>query len=165
MYFIRILLKNTQSIYKMYIFLAFTSFLKTFNPYFRKHILNTLEPHEYIYLNTFIISLFVFAFFLYKTIFHVNSLDKFLVKIQKLSLIQIMCFMLIAVITVTSSIIIINVDKHYNTPLLNSLFTKSFAAILLVLFSVFIYNENYNYKQLFGILLIIAGLFLISFNK
>jgi uncharacterized membrane protein len=70
--------------------------------------------------------------------------------------------MLIALITVTSSIIIINIDKNYNTPLLNSLFSKSFAAVLLILVSVFIYNENYNYKQIFGIVLIITGLILIT---
>lgn len=146
----------------MYSFLALTSFLKTFNPYFRKHILQTLEAHEYVFLNTLIVSTFVFIFFLYKSFFHDKSFDKFVGKIQKLTPTQIIFFMLIALITVTSSIIIINIDKNYNTPLLNSLFSKSFAAILLILVSVFIYNENYNYKQIFGIVLIITGLILIT---
>ena len=34
----------------MYFFLAITQLLKTFNPYFRKHILHTLESHEYLFI-------------------------------------------------------------------------------------------------------------------
>jgi drug/metabolite transporter (DMT)-like permease len=144
----------------MYFFIVLTSFLKTFNPYFRKHILNSLESHEYLFLNTVIVSLFVFIYFLYKLLFHDNSLDKLLYKINNLSILQVIYFILIAFITVTSSIVIINFDKYYNTPLLNSLLIKGLATILLILVGVFIYNEKYNYKQVFGILLTILGLFL-----
>ena len=45
-------------------FLFLTSFLKSFNPYLRKHILNSLESHEYLFLNTFIIS-FLYLYFFY----------------------------------------------------------------------------------------------------
>ena len=126
----------------MYLFLGLTSFLKTFNPYFRKHILVSLESHEYLFLNTFFVSLFVFIYFLYKLIFHDDSLDKLLDKTNKLSILQVICFILIAFITVTSSIVIINFDKYYNTPLLNSLLSKSIATIMLILLGVFIYNEK-----------------------
>jgi hypothetical protein len=92
-------------------FLFFTSFLKLFNPYLRKHILNSLEGHEYLFLNTFIISFFVFIYFLYKLTFHNYSLNKLLNKIYNLSKVHIICFILIALITVISSIIIINFDN------------------------------------------------------
>ena len=46
------------------------------NPYFRKHILTTLESHEYLFLNTFFIACFVFLFFLYKVIFNDNTFNK-----------------------------------------------------------------------------------------
>lgn len=144
----------------MYSFLVLTSFLKTFNPYFRKHILNSLESHEYLFLNTFVVSFFVFLYFLYKLIFHNNSLNKLVDKMYNLSFLQIIYFILIALITVTFSIVIINFDKYYNTPLINSLLSKCLATILLILVGVFIYNEKYNYKQVLGILLIIVGLFL-----
>jgi len=39
---------------------------------------------------------------------------------------------------------------------------KGFATILLLLVGIFIYNEKYNYKQVFGIFLIVIGLFLTS---
>lgn len=149
----------------MYFLLGLTSFLKTFNPYFRKHILNSLESHEYLFFNTFLISVGVFIFLLYKLIFHDYSLDKLLDKMYNLSILQVIYFILIAFITVTSSIVIINLEKHYNTPLLNSLLIKGIASILLILTAVFIYKEKYNYKQSFGICLTILGLFLINCKK
>jgi multidrug transporter EmrE-like cation transporter len=40
--------------------------------------------------------------------------------------------------------------------------SKSLAAIILLLVSIFIFKEKYNIKQLSGIFLTIVGLFLIS---
>ena len=48
----------------MYFFLIITQLLKTFNPYFRKHILQDLETYDFLFINTFFIGLFV-LFFLY----------------------------------------------------------------------------------------------------
>jgi drug/metabolite transporter (DMT)-like permease len=144
----------------MYFFIGITSILKTFTPYFRKHILDSLESHEYLFLNTFLVAFFVLLYFLYKFLFHDKSLDKLIDKIHNLTLLQVIYFLLIAFITVSSSIVIINFDKYYNTPLINSLLIKGLAAILLILVGVFIYKEKYNYKQLFGIFLTIVGIFL-----
>lgn len=146
----------------MYFFVGITSILKTFTPYFRKHILNSLESHEYLFLNTFLVSFFVLLYFLYKFLFHDKSLDKLIDKIHNLTILEVIYFLLIAFITVSSSIVIINFDKYYNTPLLNSLLIKGLAAILLIMVGVFIYKEKYNYKQLFGIFLTIVGLFFIG---
>jgi drug/metabolite transporter (DMT)-like permease len=146
----------------MYFFLAITTFLKTFNPYFRKHILDSLESHEYLFLNTFFVALFVFLYFLYKLIFHDAFFDKLVDKITNLTILQIIYFMLIAFITISSSIVIINLDKYFNTPFINSLLSKSVASILLLLVGVIIFKEKYNIKQIFGIFLTIVGLFLIS---
>ena len=33
----------------MYLFVGITQFIKIFNPYFRKHLLETLESHEYLF--------------------------------------------------------------------------------------------------------------------
>ena len=146
----------------MYFFLALTTLLKTFNPYFRKHILDSLESHEYLFLNTFFVSIFVFLYFLYKLIIHDSFIDKFVDKITDLTILQVIYFMIIAFITIVSSIVIINLDKYFNTPLINSLLSKSLAAIILLLVSIFIFKEKYNIKQLSGIFLTIVGLFLIS---
>ena len=146
----------------MYFFLALTTLLKTFNPYFRKHILNSLESYEYLFLNTFFVAFFVFLYFIYKLIFHDTFFDKIINKINNLTILQVIYFMIIAFITITSSIVLINLDKHFNTPLINSLLSKSISGILLLIVGIFIYKEKYNLKQIFGIFLTIVGLFLVS---
>jgi drug/metabolite transporter (DMT)-like permease len=149
----------------MYFFLALITFLKTFSPYLRKHILDSLESHEFLFLNTFFVSLFVFLYFIYKFLFHETFLEEFEKKIRDLTILQVVYFAIIAFITIASSIVIINLDKYFNTPLINSLMTKALAAILLLFVSIFIYQEKYNIKQIFGIFLTLVGLFLISCKK
>ena len=46
--------------YRLYLLLFITQMFKTMNPYFRKHILNSLEVHEFMFINTFFVALFVF---------------------------------------------------------------------------------------------------------
>jgi len=145
----------------MYFFLALTQLLKTFNPYFRKHILQTLESHEYLFINTIFVGCFVFLFFLYKTIFHEKSFDQFVDKIKNLTILHVVYFVVIAFITISSSIVLITMDKHYNTPLINGLLTKVIAAILLMIVGIFLFEEKYNYQQTFGIFLTIVGLYLV----
>jgi drug/metabolite transporter (DMT)-like permease len=149
----------------MYFFLALITFLKTFSPYLRKHILDSLESHEFLFLNTFFVSLFVFLYFIYKFLFNETFLQEFVEKIRELTILQVVYFAIIAFITIASSIVIINLDKYFNTPLINSLMTKALAAILLLFVSIFIYQEKYNIKQMFGIFLTLVGLFLISCKK
>jgi len=149
----------------MYFFLALITFLKTFSPYLRKHILDSLESHEFLFLNTFFVSFFVFLYFIYKFLFHDTFLEEFEKKIRDLTILQVVYFAIIAFITIASSIVIINLDKYFNTPLINSLMTKALAAILLLFVSIFIYQEKYNIKQIFGIFLTLVGLFLISCKK
>jgi drug/metabolite transporter (DMT)-like permease len=146
----------------MYFFLALTTFLKTFNPYFRKHILDSLETHEYLFLNTFFVALLVFLYFLYKLIFHDKYFDKLVNKTKNLTILQVIYFIIIAFITISSSIVIINLDKYFNTPFINSILSKGFASILLLLVGIIIYKEKYNIKQIFGIFLTMVGLFLIT---
>jgi len=144
----------------MYIFLVATSILKTFTPYFRKHILNSFESHEFFFLNSLVIFFFGCIYFLYKLVVQPHLFNKLINKVVGLSFLQAFYFIIIAFVTVFSSIVIIHFDKHYNTPLINSLLTKGFATISLILVGMFIYNEKYNHIQLFGIFLTVIGLFL-----
>jgi hypothetical protein len=149
----------------MYLLLGITMLLKTLNPYFRKHILESLESHEYLFINTFFIGLFVFLFLFYKIIFDNSSIDKLIDKVQNLTIMQVVCFILIAFITVSSSAVLIHMDKHYNTPLINGLLNKVIAVILLMGVGVFIFKEKYTYTQIFGIFLTIIGIYLIINKK
>jgi len=149
----------------MYFFLAIVTFLKTFSPYLRKHILDSLESHEFLFLNTFFVAFFVFLYFIYKFLFHDTFFVKFVEKIKELTILQVVYFAVIAFITIASSIVIINLDKYFNTPLINSFLGKTMAAILLLFVSIFIYEEKYNIKQILGLFLTVVGLFLISCKK
>ena len=144
----------------MYFFVAITQLLKTFNPYFRKHILESLEIHEYLFINTFFVACFVFLYFLYKLFFHNKFIDKLINKILNLTILQVVYFVLIAFITVFSSIVLIQLDKKHNTPLINGLLTKVISVILLMIVGIFMFKEQYNYKQIIGIFLTVFGLYL-----
>ena len=149
----------------MYQFLAITSLLKTFNPYFRKHILDSLEAYEYLFVNTFLVVVFVFIYFIYKICTHDDICNKLKNKIYKLTHLQIFYFIFIAFITVISSIVIINLDKNFKTPLMNSMISKGLAAILLLFVAMIIYKEKYNLTQLFGVFLTVVGLILINYKN
>jgi len=149
----------------MYFLLAVTSLLKTFSPYLRKHILDSIEGHEYMFINTFFVALFVFLYFMYKIIYHDDMFDKLVNNMQRLTFLQVIYFILIAFITVVSSIVIINLDKNFNTPLINSMLSKGIAAVMLLFVATIIYKEKYNLKQVFGIFLTVIGLFLINCKK
>jgi len=71
---------------------------------------------------------------------------------------------MIALVTIISSITIMEFDKNYNTPLINSILMRIFSTIALVLVSIVIFKEKYTYLQMTGIAMTIAGVFLIS-NK
>ena len=149
----------------MYFLLTLVSLLKTFTPYLRKHILDSIEEHEYMFINTFFIVLFVFLYFIYKIIYHDGMLDKLTNNIYNLTFLQVIFFMLIAFITVVSSMVLVNLDKNYNTPLINSMLSKGIAAVMLLIVATIIYKEKYNLKQVFGIFLTVIGLILINCKK
>ena len=59
----------------MYPFISGITIIKSINPYFRKHILNILDSHDLLFINSFFISVVVFIIFLYKLFFDKKSLN------------------------------------------------------------------------------------------
>jgi len=74
------------------------------------------------------------------------------------------CLFIIAILAVISSLFIFELDKKYNSPLLNSLFLKIASVVALCFVSIFIFKEKYTWKQILGILLAILGIYL-TINK
>jgi drug/metabolite transporter (DMT)-like permease len=148
----------------MYLYLFIIQILKTCNIYFRKHLLDSLETHEYLFINTFLIACFVVFFCIYKILYENFSFKKLLVKVKNFSFLQIAFLIIIAIVTMSSSFFFINIDKNHNTPLINRLLSKVLSTILLVLVGVFFFKEKYNYKQYIGIFLTIIGIYL-TINK
>lgn len=145
----------------MYHYILGLTLLKSINPYFRKHILNTLSGHDLLIINTLFIGTIVFIIFLYKCFFDKSIIDT-LNNYKKLSFTQIACLFLLAILAVVSSLFVFELDKNYNTPLINSLFLKIASVVALGLVSIFIFREKYNWKQIIGILLAILGVYLIT---
>jgi multidrug transporter EmrE-like cation transporter len=69
---------------------------------------------------------------------------------------------MLALLTTISSISMMTFDKHYNTPLLNSIMLKTFGMISLILVSIFVFKEKYTYMQMLGMVLTITGIYMIS---
>jgi len=147
----------------MYYYLFGLSILKSFTPYFRKHILNTLNSHDLLFINTFFISIVVLCIFLYNLFFDKKKpLIETFNNYSKLSTTQILSLCVMAFLAVGSSIFIYEFDKNYNTPLINSMFMKIASTISLIFIGVFLFEEKYSWKQIIGVFLTILGIFFIA---
>jgi drug/metabolite transporter (DMT)-like permease len=69
---------------------------------------------------------------------------------------------LICMLTVLSAVLIYEYDKNYNTPFLNSLFTKVASIVCLFLAGVLVFKEKYTWKQIAGIIVILFGIYLVA---
>jgi drug/metabolite transporter (DMT)-like permease len=147
----------------MYHYLFGLSILKSISPYFRKHVLNHLESHDFFLLNTLLIFFLITLFIAYRYFFD-KTFDASIKKIRSLKASHIGCIFAIAVVTIISGVTIMELDKNYNTPLLNVMLVRIFSTIALVLVSIFIFKEKYTFVQMIGICMTITGIFLIS-NK
>ena len=147
----------------MYQYLFGLSILKSFTPYFRKHVLTTLNAHDLLFINTFIIFSIVFAFFLYQLFFDKSKpLIETFKNYESLTFSQIGALFVMAFLAVGSSIFIYEFDKNYNTPLINSMFMRTASTISLILVGIFMFEEKYSWKQIAGVFLTIFGVLLVS---
>jgi drug/metabolite transporter (DMT)-like permease len=144
----------------MYHILCIT-FLKSAAPYFRKHVLTILNSHDLLFINTFILSILVFIYFMYKLLVEKNF-HKTIENYKKLELKHYSCIFLISIFTIISTIMIYEFDKTMNTPFLNSVFIKIASIIFLFLIGIFLFEEKYKWKQIIGIIITLFGVYLIS---
>jgi drug/metabolite transporter (DMT)-like permease len=143
----------------MYGYLMGTTFLKSMNPYFRKHVLNTLNPREYFYLITFFVFiLMIIVFFIFET---QKTTKEMMSNYKKLEYSHYACVLIISVLLVASSLLLYELDKNYNTPLLNNILLKTGSIIVLIVVGVFVFGEKYTWKQILGIILTCMGIYLV----
>ena len=145
----------------MFHFLVGITLLKSVRPYFRKHILDTLETHDFLFLNTLLISITVFLYFIFKCCTD-KSMKKTFENYKNMTILQFVCILLLAVMTVFSTILLLEIDKNYSTPLINSMVMKFLSSIMLVIISIFFFKESYSYTQLMGILFTIIGIIMLT---
>lgn len=143
----------------MYSYLIGTTFLKSMNPYFRKHVLNTLNAREYFYMSTlFGFILMILVFFLFET---QKTTKEMISNYKKLEYSHYACIFIIAFLLVASSLLLYELDKNYNTPLLNNILLKTGSIIVLIVVGVFVFGEKYTWKQIAGIILTCIGIYMV----
>ena len=140
-----------------------TTFLKSVVPYFRKHVLGTLNSDEFLLLNSSIIFIIVLIIFIIKIFLgeQQETFKQIINNYKKMTYSQVICISIIASLTVVSSLFIYELDKKHNTPLVNTILLRSFSIISMILVAVFIFDEKYNWMQILGVVLAIVGVFLI----
>lgn len=145
-------------------FLMGITTLGTVKPYFRKHILDTLHPTDYMFLNSLLISSFILAYFVYVCFFDSKEIVRTYRNCCKMSYSQFAALTFLAFFTVVSSVMLLHLDKHYNTPFLNSLMLRGFSLIILLCVSIFIFNEEYSSLHTMGIILATVGIMILVMN-
>ena len=145
----------------MYGYIFGLSSLKSITPYFRKHILKTLDSHELVYLTTFLIFICVFFLFLYKFFFDekfVKTIENF----KRLTLSQVAAIIVITLITVVSSFFLYELEKNHNNPMINYILTQFTPLLFMLIIGIVFLKEKYNFTQIVGFILLLLGVFLIS---
>ena len=147
----------------MYGILFGLTLLKPFRPYFRKHISDILDHHEYFLLSTMMILFIIFLYIVYLVfISRTTTVGKMLENMSCLSCTEFMAIFVLSCLTVISGLLVFELDKKYNTPLMNDVLLKSMSTIAVICVGVFIFEEKYKIHQIVGIGLVIAGIYLAS---
>jgi len=146
-------------------FVVFSECIKIFTPYVRKYILIALDPEECLLLNAIIVMLLCGLYFFYKMWNSNHKIENTFRKYKSMSPMQILFACWVGLATVISSMVVLTMDKHYNTPLINNILFKVISVMLLLLTGVIFFKESYNYNQILGIMLIVLGVVLLFYHS
>ena len=138
-------------------FVVFSECIKVFTPYIRKYLLTNMDPIECVLLNCIVVFLLCFAVFAFKYFTEKHRIETTMNRYAEMTTLQVFFAVWIGIATIISSMVVLTMDKHYNTPLINNMLFKVISVILLLLTGIVIFKENYDFNQLFGIAMIICG--------
>ena len=146
----------------MYSTLIGNSLFNIAKPYCKKHALNNLDATEFIFMNTFFITLILTVYFIYIVIqdkeYFTNMYDKCF-NLGKTEYFAIIAF---SAITISSTFLTVNMDKTYNTPVINKFMMKAITTIIMICIGIYMFEESYSYSKIGGIALIVLGVYLLS---
>lgn len=134
--------------------------LKSMRPIFRKNVMQTIDNYSFLLLNTLFISLFVVLYFIYLNSKNVKFTEV-VHNCASLNTVQIVSMVLISFLTITSTIVIMNMDQS-SLSTASMTVMKSISTIILVLLGIFLYKEKYNFTQIYGVILTMIGIYFIS---
>ena len=132
-------------------------------PYLRKQLLQTLNPIEYLFLNTFCINAMLIMYLTYIFVNQKQIIDTALTQYKTLSVKQLCSITVSSISTVSSSVILLDLDKKYNTPAVNNIIIKSSSIVAVFFIGYFFFQETYSMKQIVGIITMVSGFCIIIY--
>jgi drug/metabolite transporter (DMT)-like permease len=135
--------------------IAGISFLNTFRPYLRSHILQDMEIWEFIFVNSIVIGAISFMYaYLYK--------KERLSNLTNLSWTQYCAAIFLGGLTVFSTAIFIAYESQ--SILKTNFLWRGVSSVVFIMVGLFLFGEKVLPNQIVGILVIIAGSFLVALD-
>lgn len=146
-------------IYLLFVCVLFISL----NVFFKKMIIKHVSLEEYMIVITIFIPIIITSYFIikYGLIGKKKLSFKFL---KKLSLKILFLFLLTAIVTVTSNLILVELLKRKNVSYLMP-HIVGLSLIFSTILAYFIFKEEINFSMCLGIILVILGIFIINCSK
>jgi len=144
----------------MSVYLIGAGLINSVKPYCRKHVINSLETHEFMFLNTIIISIIIISYLLYKK----TCINDLYYKYTSLNFTQIASIVLLSMITVFGTLMKLNMDKENNgsSTFMNGLLVKGVTSATIIFIGMAFFNEKYTWKTWLSIFMIAGGIYLIQ---
>ena len=144
----------------MSVYLIGAGLINSVKPYCRKHVINSLETHEFMFLNTIIISIIIISYLLYKK----TCINDLYYKYTSLNFTQIASIIVLSMITVFGTLMKLNMDKENNSSstFMNGLLVKGVTSATIIFIGMAFFNEKYTWKTWLSIFMIAGGIYLIQ---
>lgn len=145
----------------MYHYLFGASIMKSFRPFFTKHLLDTVSEFEFMIIHTFGVALILVVLFSYEQFINQNH-TKIIKTIGRLSNYQIFCVFALSTLTVVSSLMVLTTYKFISSPVVNTMILKGVSTMTLLLIGTFVFRESYSLTQLIGAIIIVVGIIMVN---
>jgi uncharacterized membrane protein len=132
--------------------------INSVKPYWRKHVIESLEAYEFALLNTIIIGCILLVYILWSK----KSVKDICSKYYTLTWTQLISIIVLSIITVTGTMLKLTNDKKSNPTFTNGLIVKGISSAIVITVGILFYNETYTWKTWLGIVMIGIGLYLLG---
>ena len=133
--------------------IAGLSFLKTFSPYMRNHIMSGIAPWEFLFINSVFIGTLCFLYS------YVHKKEK-LSNLLNLTPTQIGAAVLLSSITVVSGLFYLSMEK--DNVMTTTFLWRGVGTAVFVVTGILLFNEKLEWHQILGIVAVVAGSLLVA---
>jgi len=135
--------------------------LKTIDPYYRRHLTtNSLNPQDYLYLETFIYTFILVIFVIFKYFYNKNEAVETFKNLQSVEIKHIIFMSIISFFWIYSTLMIYE-NEHKSSAFINTILLRGGTLIGILLVGIFFYKEKYNWRQIIGIIFSFFGIYLL----